>query len=1036
MTSEHIGRVIRGRYRLISRIAEGGMGVTYRAWDLRVGEPVVLKMPKRPRGDPDGNELSQVATRFLREIEAMRALSHDHIVPIVDSGDDEGLPFVAMRFLPGGSLSDHRKKDASGAYLPSAAGALHFWLPTIAEALDFIHSRGVVHRDVKPANILFDGFWNAFLGDFGIAKVVGEEGGLEKGQTLTATHLAIGTPEYMAPELLSPKASADGRADQYSLAISVYEVLSGRRPFTGSAAHIVVEHATLPVPPLDRRAFGLPSSLAWAVERALAKKPEERFVSCAEFVRSALADVTPQPNEPGVVRLLCPGCRKVLRVPRDAGGGRGNCPSCRELVEISGDFSALWLKSEAAMVAESPPTPTAVPTVGLLDAVSADPAKMVALPESEFEPIGGGWGAVAAVALSLLLGVLGAAVGGGVAHSRWSAHHAAVTQQLKADRETEQASHAAALQDVASQRHEAVMALEAEWKLRIAEAERSWEEQLEFVKDAQQGSEQRVTDAERSAAAEASQRESLEVAARLREVSRPKPFSDLTNSIGITLKLIPAGSFLMGDDRNDPIHEVTLTKPFFMGVNEVTREQWQRVMGNASNSALPSKELTRSVNSVSWNDVSEFCSRLSQVPDEKREGRVYRLPTEAEWEYACRAGTTTRYSFGDDATYIGESHRAGKSQPNPWGLYDMHGGVWEWCSDRYDNYSEVAATDPAGPIKGLRRVSRGGRGSGSADRNMASPSGWSSSIGFRLVLSPPVRKEPPEAGVAMRTGRDGAKPATSTVATQTPEKAVSLAALMNSVGITLMLIPPGKFLMGDDRDGPIHEVVLTKPFYLGVTEVTNEQWLRVMRKRPSGSSGDQAGSTPMSDVTWEDADTFCKRLSELPIEKQAGRTYRLPTEAEWEYACRAGTTTAYSFGDDESLIGEYAWFSNNSDMQPHPVGQKKPSAWGLYDMHGNVWEWCGDWHGSYANTALTDTSGPSHGIDRVYRGGSWCDSPKFCRAATRGSDGSSYRDVALGFRLAMTLSGQNKSSQESTDDGNMHQSGAAIRDVPSELSDR
>ena len=122
MTSEQIGRVVGGRYRLVSRLAVGGMGVTYRAWDLRLGSPVVLKMPRRPSDDPDGAEFATLAARFLREIEAMRALAHDYIVPIVDHGVDEGTPFVAMRFLPGGALSEDRKPGPAGEWQPVAAG--------------------------------------------------------------------------------------------------------------------------------------------------------------------------------------------------------------------------------------------------------------------------------------------------------------------------------------------------------------------------------------------------------------------------------------------------------------------------------------------------------------------------------------------------------------------------------------------------------------------------------------------------------------------------------------------------------------------------------------------------------------------------------------------------------------------------------------------------------------------------------------------------------------------------------------------------
>lgn len=1002
MTSEHIGRVIKGRYRLISRIAEGGMGVTYRAWDLRVGAPVVLKMPKRPRGDPDGGELSQVAARFVREIEAMRALPHDHIVPILDSGEDEGLPFVVMRFLPGGSLSNHRKKDTSGAYQSLPAGGLHFWLPTIAEALDFIHSRGVVHRDVKPANILFDGFWNAFLGDFGIAKVVGEEGGLEKGQTLTATHLAIGTPEYMAPELLSPKTSADGRADQYALAISVYEILSGRRPFTGTAAHIVVEHATLPVPPLDRRTLGLPSSLASAVERALSKQPDQRFVSCVEFVRSALADVTPQPNEPGVVRLLCPGCRKVLRVPRHAGGGRGNCPSCRELLEISDDFSALWLKSEAAMVAESPPAPAVVSTLSLLDADAADPAKPASACEPDFVPRGGRWSAGVAVALALLFGVLGAGIGGALTHSRWSAHHGALTERSNTEWERERASHASALQAVAAERRDAVAAAEAQWKRTFAEVERAWDEQFALLEEARKGSEQRLDEVERVRQA------------REQESAKPQPFRVITNSIGMEFKRIPAGTFIMGDAKGDSDEtpcEVMLNQ-FSIGVYEVTNHQWQCVMGEPlSNTDGP----LHPVKSVSSSAAAEFCRRLSELSDEQKALRVYRLPLEAEWEYACRAGSTTVYSFGDDGSRLGEyawfdgnadnqTHPVGQKKPNAWGLYDMHGNVWELCG--YFLEGHVRGGCWLNSAKFCRSANR----SCECEPDSSFSDG-DCSIGFRVVLN--EASELSNSNVYLEEGDSrGQSPDVRTGSVHELWQ-TELPTLVNSIGIEMKLVPNGTFLMGDDYDGPVHEVTLTQPFYLSVMEVTNKQWQSVMQsnEKPAGfkSNNDflshlaepelqSSPEAPVGFVSWHEANDFCSRLSALHAERRAGRIYRLPTEAEWEYACRAGTAATCSHGD-------------SSQAKLFGLDKPVPNRWGLFGMHEGVWEWCRDGKRDYSKTSVlgvTDPEGPTRGA-RVCRGGEGFFS-RPTRSAERRVESRASRGVSdVGFRIALSMQGNDKS---------------------------
>ena len=143
---------------------------------------------------------------------------------------------------------------------------------------------------------------------------------------------------------------------------------------------------------------------------------------------------------------------------------------------------------------------------------------------------------------------------------------------------------------------------------------------------------------------------------------------------------------------------------------------------------------------------------------------------------------------------------------------------------------------------------------------------------------------------------------------------------------------------------------------------------------------------------------FCKKLS-----KKTGKTVRLPTEAEWEYACRAGSKTAYCFGDSANELKDYAWYYGNSGRKTHPVGQKKPNAWGLYDMYGSVYEWCADWHGSYNNGVQVDPTGPANGRSRVLRGGSWVDNPRYCRSANRIRSRPAFRNRNLGFRVVVVV---------------------------------
>ncbi len=231
--------------------------------------------------------------------------------------------------------------------------------------------------------------------------------------------------------------------------------------------------------------------------------------------------------------------------------------------------------------------------------------------------------------------------------------------------------------------------------------------------------------------------------------------------------------------------------------------------------------------------------------------------------------------------------------------------------------------------------------------------------------------------------------------------------ITNSVGMRLTLIPSGEFVMGSPdsesergADEVRHRVTISRPFYLGVYEVTQAEYKSVTGRNPSAHKGP---TNPVEQVNWDEANEFCRKLSELPAEKAAGHRYRLPTEAEWEYACRAGTTTAYGFGNDKVLLHEFGWFSGNSGVtRLHPVGRKKPNAWGLYDMHGNVWEWCHDWYGPFTNDHVVDPTGPTSGDVRVDRGGSWHYIGRFCRSASRYRFTPAQRISVLGFRVLRT----------------------------------
>ncbi|MCH1440900.1 MAG: formylglycine-generating enzyme family protein [Rubripirellula sp.] len=228
---------------------------------------------------------------------------------------------------------------------------------------------------------------------------------------------------------------------------------------------------------------------------------------------------------------------------------------------------------------------------------------------------------------------------------------------------------------------------------------------------------------------------------------------------------------------------------------------------------------------------------------------------------------------------------------------------------------------------------------------------------------------------------------------------VKLPESTNSIGMKFKRLPPGTFTMGEGDDA--HKVTLTKPINMGVYEVTQAQYELVMSSKRSFEKG---ADIPVDRVSWEDAVEFCRKLSELPAEKSAGNVYHLPTEAEWEFACRAGTTTRFSFGDDESEFGDYAWSLENSGDKTHAVGCKKPNAWGLHDMHGNVWEWCRDWYDDFSKGGLTDPAGPTAGAGRVIRGGGSSLAAAHCRSASRIWSVPTDRFSTFGFRVVQLTS--------------------------------
>ena len=542
-----------------------------------------------------------------------------------------------------------------------------------------------------------------------------------------------------------------------------------------------------------------------------------------------------------------------------------------------------------------------------------------------------------------------------------------------------------------------------------------------------------------------------------------KLIPDVGVSVAPKWVTVKAGTFQMGSPTSEKcrevgmakesLHKVTLTNDFQIQDIEVTQGQFKALMAY-NPSKFTSCGIDCPVEQVDWHEAAAYCNALSAkqgldncyactgsgssvsctVPSSYSGSKIYncpgfRLPTEAEWEYAYRAGTATAFYNGPVvATSCGladsnldkigwyklnsnnSPHPVRKKQPNIWGLYDMAGNLDEWVHDCYQqDLGTAAVTDPWGPSS--CGTSRGVRGGSWATLNVgrmraAFRTGHTATDTWNYVGFRPVR-------------------------TLVTPKWVTIKAGIFTVGS-----PDGT---GSQTKEPCrssnetqHKVTLTNNFEIQNVEVTQGQFKAVMGYSPSVYSN-CGGTCPVEQVSWHEAAAYANTLS-----AKAGKTkcyvctgssksvscseaptyagtkiyscpgYRLPTEAEWEYAYRAGTSTAFYNGgitncsSKDPNLDKIGWYKLNSGSNTHPVGQKTPNAWGLYDMAGNVWEWCHDSYGSYPSSSITDPVGKT-GSDRVARGGNYAGHAYYARAAYRHNWAPGFRFRILGFRLSRSV---------------------------------
>ena len=700
------GDLIMGRYKVLAELGQGGMGVVYKCFDETAGIEVALKaLP--PELSHNSLEMDDIKENF----QLVHNLHHPNIASSnnLERNPVNGNYYLIMECCEGEDLRRWIKRKRKDNPL-----TLNDVLPVIrqvADALDYAHAQKIIHRDIKPGNIMIDSAGSVKVLDFGLAAQIHTS----MTRVSMAYHGTSGTGPYMAPEQWRGRAQG-AAADQYALAVMAYEILAGSLPFASSDPAVLQQAVlTQQADPIE----GLPEHAQNALDRALSKDPAARFNSCADFAAALGGEFVAAPQRveadtPDPANANDPKQEDPLLTRASLFWESGDFRSAKEYCERvldrdpkNGEAYFIRLLAELKLKKQD----------DLLNASKLDRNQTFLLalkfagPErkQELETLLQKWKdkarekARARAKILKRIGVItGICVlicllaGGFFAYEVW-------------------------------QDHKAVEALK------------------------------KAAEAEARAKAEAEERKIKE---------EPTKTIYLDNGVSLTMIGVAPGSFMMGSEKNgysgEVVYRVTLTQAYYLGETEVTQAQWQAVM-HGEKSTDNSRDLTnpshfqgdnRPVECVSWNEAMAFCQKLN---DEGRAPRGWKftLPTDAQWEYAARGGNKSKgykYSGSNDVDDVAwydensgkETHAVRQKRANELGLYDMSGNVWEWCLDwyRYAGYDAKEVKDPQGPQSGSHRVLRGGgwynyaRRCRSAVRGSSSPDDRSMYFGFRLALVP------------------------------------------------------------------------------------------------------------------------------------------------------------------------------------------------------------------------------------------------------------------------------------------------------------
>lgn len=860
---------LESRYRFERILGAGGMGEVVLAMDLRLNRRVAIKRIRHHL-----EMIPNVVRGFMREAKSIAAMNHPNIVQIYDFGLASDGPFLVMEFVDGKTLQDTCRDSSLD---PGAAIDV---VCQLCEGLRVVHAAGIVHRDIKPANILLSIDGTPKLTDFGVATTATDNFGITK------AGMILGTLDFMPPEQRQDAGLVDARSDLWSLAATLYQMLTGEVPR-------VID--------LDL----VPASVRGILARALKSRKDERFQNAAEF-QAALT----------TCQRTLGSSRSVLRSISQ----NGECPRCRATNDPNRRFcrgcgASLGVVCLACSH-QMPVWDSYCPECG------GNQPEFIALKLAEF--------------------------------SRQRAQAEMLRQQQRFDECLTIGRALASVKDERIAEHvpwaaDFVASTQAELKQTLLEARRSFEA------------------AQRYRAAfdyEAAIQSMRSMSAVMRDRVAPKFLEQLIaeqqESESLISKIL---SRFKLQDFDGLLEQVSRAIELTGNRADLLQIQSQLQDSEAKQAAQIEETYKQAAILLEGGDARKSLTLIESLPrtlqQKSEDGMHQRLQTIVTAE--------------DNLAQL-------VNRCNADGVLDQNEVLELFLeTERYLQLNPRHEKIQGMRDKLLRRLQKSSLELASASLLRQLPREFFATLPAEKLLQLPV-------------------PALSVCPAEILTPMIQQTPLTNnSLGMQFKRIPPGRFLMGESSRS--HEVYLTQPFEIGIYAVTQSHFQTVMGVNGAAFSGP---ANPIENVSWEAAVEFCRRLNLLPAERAAGYTYRLPTEAEWEYACRAGTVTRYSFGDSEAQLHDYAWYDKNSNGMTHPVGEKQPNPWGLYDMYGNVWEWCADWYCEQKKEASTNPSGPASGTMRVNRGGSWYSFSGICRSAGRSKNSVAYRDNGIGFRVVRT----------------------------------